>query len=444
MGAWGGGAEGAAIVGVLAGARPPGRASTLLRPAGAHAQCRSADPPCMSMLQPKSRPMSCAARARRSCCSRCARWGGRKPAGAAAAADVAAGGGRRYASAARPGPAARRLGSCTGHSPPGEGPSHRHAGMRQQRSSAGSAAARFCVPPCPDMRPHLMLCSPCSLCLCVLFCAAQGAEAGAERPARGQGHRRRPQQAVQDVSFQQGGTAAQRCGGGTTAPLCGSTRQCSSAAAMWRGGDAAAPRRAGCAVNYPCWMAAATGEQQRAHMEARCRLGLTPVALPSPRPALPACSKVVRKGIARVLTVVNQKTRDALKEAYKGKVRTCAAAVSHWEGGCWNRTAGFCCWHTSDGCGMSPPMAAACGAGVGRHTVRLGTAAAAVHAVHATPAVSGSRYMRLAGEGSWGASHGGRRVAARQPSTALEGQSAWRQRRRQRRRQPVRHGCCGP
>ena len=32
-------------------------------------------------------------------------------------------------------------------------------------------------------------------------------------------------------------------------------------------------------------------------------------------------SKVVRKGIARVLTVVNQKTRDALKEAYKGKVR---------------------------------------------------------------------------------------------------------------------------
>jgi large subunit ribosomal protein L35e len=29
--------------------------------------------------------------------------------------------------------------------------------------------------------------------------------------------------------------------------------------------------------------------------------------------------KVVRKGIARVLTVVNQKTRDALKEAYKGK-----------------------------------------------------------------------------------------------------------------------------
>lgn len=31
--------------------------------------------------------------------------------------------------------------------------------------------------------------------------------------------------------------------------------------------------------------------------------------------------KVVRKGIARVLTVVNQKTREALKEEYKGKVR---------------------------------------------------------------------------------------------------------------------------
>ncbi len=31
--------------------------------------------------------------------------------------------------------------------------------------------------------------------------------------------------------------------------------------------------------------------------------------------------KVVRKGIARVLTVVNQKTREALKESYKGKVR---------------------------------------------------------------------------------------------------------------------------
>ncbi|KAL4424536.1 hypothetical protein ABPG77_010116 [Micractinium sp. CCAP 211/92] len=29
--------------------------------------------------------------------------------------------------------------------------------------------------------------------------------------------------------------------------------------------------------------------------------------------------KVVRKGIARVLTVVNQKTREALKESYKGK-----------------------------------------------------------------------------------------------------------------------------
>ena len=28
----------------------------------------------------------------------------------------------------------------------------------------------------------------------------------------------------------------------------------------------------------------------------------------------------MRKGIARVLTVVNQKTREALKEAYKGKV----------------------------------------------------------------------------------------------------------------------------
>jgi len=41
-----------------------------------------------------------------------------------------------------------------------------------------------------------------------------------------------------------------------------------------------------------------------------------PRALP-----FPACSKVVRKGIARVLTVVNQKTREALKESYKGKVR---------------------------------------------------------------------------------------------------------------------------
>ena len=41
-------------------------------------------------------------------------------------------------------------------------------------------------------------------------------------------------------------------------------------------------------------------------------------ACPTPRPA--PCSKVVRKGIARVLTVVNQKTREALKEAYKGKV----------------------------------------------------------------------------------------------------------------------------
>lgn len=33
------------------------------------------------------------------------------------------------------------------------------------------------------------------------------------------------------------------------------------------------------------------------------------------------CSKVVRKGIARVLTVVNQNQRAALKDAYKGKVR---------------------------------------------------------------------------------------------------------------------------
>lgn len=35
--------------------------------------------------------------------------------------------------------------------------------------------------------------------------------------------------------------------------------------------------------------------------------------------------KVVRKGIARVLTVVNQKTREALKESYKGKVRPCTS-----------------------------------------------------------------------------------------------------------------------
>ena len=50
--------------------------------------------------------------------------------------------------------------------------------------------------------------------------------------------------------------------------------------------------------------------------------GCLPACLPrpsSPPPPLP-CSKVVRKGIARVLTVVNQKTREALKEAYKGKV----------------------------------------------------------------------------------------------------------------------------
>lgn len=44
--------------------------------------------------------------------------------------------------------------------------------------------------------------------------------------------------------------------------------------------------------------------------------------------------KVVRKGIARVLTVVNQKTREALKESYKGKVRTARAGLG-WAGLGW-------------------------------------------------------------------------------------------------------------
>lgn len=44
-------------------------------------------------------------------------------------------------------------------------------------------------------------------------------------------------------------------------------------------------------------------------------------------PPFPPCvsplprSKVVRKNIARVNTVISQKQREALKEAYKGKVR---------------------------------------------------------------------------------------------------------------------------
>lgn len=45
-----------------------------------------------------------------------------------------------------------------------------------------------------------------------------------------------------------------------------------------------------------------------------------------PCPCLPTCSKVVRKSIARVLTVISQKQREALKEAYAGKVRAAVAS----------------------------------------------------------------------------------------------------------------------
>lgn len=54
-------------------------------------------------------------------------------------------------------------------------------------------------------------------------------------------------------------------------------------------------------------------------------------------PHVPACSKVVRKGIARVLTVISQKTRDALKEEYSGKVRLRGVAL-----GSWHRIEGCC------------------------------------------------------------------------------------------------------
>ena len=39
----------------------------------------------------------------------------------------------------------------------------------------------------------------------------------------------------------------------------------------------------------------------------------------TPPPPPPFCSKIVRKSIARVLTVVSQSTRAALRSAYKGK-----------------------------------------------------------------------------------------------------------------------------
>lgn len=43
------------------------------------------------------------------------------------------------------------------------------------------------------------------------------------------------------------------------------------------------------------------------------------------------CSKVVRKAVARVLTVISQSQRSALREAYKGKVRISRAPDSGFD-----------------------------------------------------------------------------------------------------------------
>ena len=114
MGAWAGPGEGGGDCGALAGRRWPARRGQQRAPAGwlALPGAAALTPLHGSMLQPKLRLMSCAARARRTCCSRWARWTRRR--GASTAAAAGGGDGSGAPAAARWTRLARLQSACWG------------------------------------------------------------------------------------------------------------------------------------------------------------------------------------------------------------------------------------------------------------------------------------------------------------------------------------------
>ena len=126
--------------------------------------------------------------------------------------------------------------------------------------------------------------------------AAEGAQAGAGCPARGEGHRRRSQQAVEDVS--------------------------STAAAALKSAACTAQMLASLILLslQLAWRVLTSAQAPWLHS---CLLTLFAVHLC-------CCSKVVRKSIARVLTVISHNQRAALKEAFKGKVGSSRQCKMVW------------------------------------------------------------------------------------------------------------------